>query len=120
MVPRKPTPSHLYVRIASREPTIKSWHEAGTTYAEVALTLAIGGAGARPSGGGTGPSNLTPREAEVATWVARGKTYGEVALVLSISADTAKAHIESVCHKLNAVNKTHAVAVALTQGLIKV
>jgi LuxR family transcriptional regulator, quorum-sensing system regulator BjaR1 len=62
---------------------------------------------------------LTPREVEATTWLARGKTYSEIALLLSISERTAKAHVESACHKLNAVNKTHAVALALVNGLIK-
>jgi DNA-binding CsgD family transcriptional regulator len=67
----------------------------------------------------TGTAQLTPREIEVMTWSARGKTYGEIATLLSIAEDTAKSHIESVRNKLNASNKTHAIAIALSNGYIK-
>ena len=62
---------------------------------------------------------LTPRETEVTTWIACGKTYPEIAILLSISERTAKAHLESACHKLNATNKAHAIAIALVNELIK-
>ena len=63
--------------------------------------------------------DLTPRELEVMTWSARGKTYGEIATLLSIQEDTAKFHIEHAREKLNATNKTHAIALALSHGYIK-
>jgi DNA-binding CsgD family transcriptional regulator len=62
---------------------------------------------------------LTSREIEIITWAARGKTYGEISVLLSISKDTAKDHMEHARSKLKAKNKTHAIAIALSSGLIK-
>jgi DNA-binding CsgD family transcriptional regulator len=62
---------------------------------------------------------LTSREIEVMTWAARGKTYGEISVLLSIGKDTAKDHMEHARSKLKAKNKTHAIAIAMSLGLIK-
>lgn len=62
---------------------------------------------------------LTDRETEVTAWIAHGKTYLEIATLLSISERTVRAHLENVCQKLNATNKTHAVALALMNNLIQ-
>jgi len=64
-------------------------------------------------------TRLTPREVETATWVARGRTYAQIAHLLSITEDTAKFHMENVRRKLNASNKTHAIALALVNCLIQ-
>ena len=64
-------------------------------------------------------NRLTDRETEVTAWIARGKTYPEIAKLLTISERTVRAHLENVCQKLNATNKTHAVALALMNSLIK-
>lgn len=61
---------------------------------------------------------LTPREIEVITWSARGKTAWEIAEILSLSEDTIRDHIRNACRKLNTRNKTHAIAVAMTLGVI--
>jgi DNA-binding CsgD family transcriptional regulator len=61
---------------------------------------------------------LTPREIEVMTWTARGKTQWAISEILMISERTVRAHIENACHKLNAANATHAIAVSLIHGLI--
>lgn len=62
--------------------------------------------------------NLTVRERECLLWAARGKTVGETATILGVSANTIKAHIKHAAHKLNAVNKTHAVVRAIYLQLI--
>jgi DNA-binding CsgD family transcriptional regulator len=64
-------------------------------------------------------ARLTPREVETATWIARGRTYAEIARLLSITEDTAKFHIENVRRKLGATNRTHAIALALVNCLIR-
>lgn len=66
----------------------------------------------------TGSIKLTPREIEVLTWSARGKTRWEIGVILRISEDTVKKHIENASQKLDASNKTHAIAVAIVHGLI--
>ena len=63
---------------------------------------------------------LSQRETEILTWSARGKTYPEISIILSIAEDTIKTYVERASKKLNATNKTHAVAVAVARGLIKV
>ena len=61
---------------------------------------------------------LTPREIEVLSWTARGKTRAEISAMLSISEETIKNYLEKSCRKLCAANKTQAVVIALTLGLI--
>jgi LuxR family transcriptional regulator, quorum-sensing system regulator BjaR1 len=62
---------------------------------------------------------LTPREREILRWAADGKTSWEVSVILNISERTVKFHLIQASHKLNAVNRTAAVAKALARGLIK-
>lgn len=65
-------------------------------------------------------AHLTPREIEVLTWTANGKTRWEISEILNISEETVKNHVENACVRLGTSNKTHAVALALVQGLISV
>lgn len=65
------------------------------------------------------PLRLSPRETEVMRWIACGKTSGDIARLLSISEDTVNAHVKNACLKLDAVNKTHATAIALVHGVIR-
>lgn len=62
---------------------------------------------------------LTAREREVLRWVAGGKTSWEISVILKISERTVKFHLIEASRKLNAVNRTAAVAKALARGLIK-
>jgi LuxR family quorum sensing-dependent transcriptional regulator len=62
---------------------------------------------------------LTAREREVLRWAADGKTSWEVSVILRISERTVKFHLIQASRKLNAVNRTSAVAKALALGLIK-
>lgn len=63
---------------------------------------------------------LSPREVDTLTFLAMGYGRGQVAEMLSISEHTLRAYIESARFKLGAANTTHAVARALTEGLIVV
>lgn len=63
-------------------------------------------------------NKISKRELEILSWAAEGKTYPEISTILEITEDTAKAHVESVRQKLNAKNKTHAVAIALRSSII--
>ncbi|HEX2724431.1 MAG TPA: LuxR C-terminal-related transcriptional regulator [Beijerinckiaceae bacterium] len=65
-----------------------------------------------------GEVTLTDRERDVVAWAARGKTGVDTAEILRISEDTVDTHMRSVMRKLNASNKTHAVAKAIYFGLI--
>jgi LuxR family quorum sensing-dependent transcriptional regulator len=64
-------------------------------------------------------SGLSPREGEVLTWAALGFSAHEIADELTISAHTVKDHIDNAKMKLEARDKTHAVAIALSRGLIR-
>lgn len=63
---------------------------------------------------------LSPREVDALTFLAMGYGRGQVSDMLSISEHTLRAYIESARFKLGALNTTHAVARALTEGLIVV
>ena len=61
---------------------------------------------------------LTDREMECLRWYAEGKTYQDISDLLGISARTVRFFLESARHKLNCLNTTHTVVVALSRGLI--
>lgn len=61
---------------------------------------------------------LTEREIEVLRWSAGGKTADEIGTILGISARTVTFHITSSLTKLNAVNKTQAVAKAFLFSML--
>ncbi|HEX6834480.1 MAG TPA: autoinducer binding domain-containing protein [Rudaea sp.] len=61
---------------------------------------------------------LSAREREVLRWTAVGKTAGEVAAILGISERTINFHVTSALGKLNAVNKTQAVATAMMLNML--
>jgi DNA-binding NarL/FixJ family response regulator len=61
---------------------------------------------------------LTPREVEVLSLVARGLGNKEVGDVLGTAPGTVKAHVQSILSKLNAKDRTHAVTIALSRGII--
>ncbi|MEM6304386.1 MAG: LuxR family transcriptional regulator [Pseudomonadota bacterium] len=64
--------------------------------------------------------SLSPREVDAMTLLAIGYSRAQVADTLSISEHTLRVYIESARFKLGALNTTHAVARALTRGLIVV
>jgi len=61
---------------------------------------------------------LSPREVDAMTLLAVGYSRAQVAERLSISEHTLRAYVESARFKLGASNTTHAVARALSRGLI--
>lgn len=62
--------------------------------------------------------NLSPREIDALTLIAMGYSRAQVAETLTISEHTLRVYIESARSKLGALNTTHAVARALSRGLI--
>jgi DNA-binding CsgD family transcriptional regulator len=64
------------------------------------------------------PTLLSRREKEVVRWLADGKSTWEISAILGISERTVKFHVGVILHKLNAVNRTHAVATAISSGVI--
>jgi len=63
---------------------------------------------------------LTEREREVLSWVAAGKTAWEIGEILHIAKRTADEHVKSICRKLDAGTRTHAVAIAIRDRLIDI
>ncbi len=63
---------------------------------------------------------LSPREIEAMTLLAVGYSRAQAADTLSISEHTLRVYVESARHKLGAMNTTHAVARALSRGVIVV
>ena len=63
---------------------------------------------------------LTAREREVLTWVAAGKTAWEIGEILHIAKRTVDEHVQTVCRKLDAGTRAHAVAIAVRDRLIDV
>lgn len=61
---------------------------------------------------------LSPREVDAMTLLAMGYSRAQVAQTLTISEHTLRAYIESARFKLGAMNTVHAVARALSRGLI--
>ena len=61
---------------------------------------------------------LSPREVDAITLLAIGYNRAQVAQTLNISEHTLRAYIESARFKLGALNTVHAVARALSRGLI--
>lgn len=51
---------------------------------------------------------LTPRELQVIELVAQGKSNKEIASALCITTHTAKAHVQSILHKLGFESRTQA------------
>jgi LuxR family quorum sensing-dependent transcriptional regulator len=62
---------------------------------------------------------LTRREREVLQWAARGKSAWEIGEVLAIGRRTVEEHIATAARKLGAVNRPHAIALALRDKLIE-
>jgi DNA-binding NarL/FixJ family response regulator len=63
-------------------------------------------------------SDLTDREAEVLQLVARGLSNKEVARAIGRTDETVKIHLKNAFAKLAVADRTEAVTVALTRGLI--
>ncbi|MDO8426944.1 MAG: LuxR C-terminal-related transcriptional regulator, partial [Deltaproteobacteria bacterium] len=62
--------------------------------------------------------SLSRREKEIVQWIKEGKTNWEISIILKISERTVKFHVQNIERKLNAVNKTHVVAILMEQGAV--
>ena len=62
--------------------------------------------------------HLTGREAEVLSLLAEGLQLDEIAHRLGIGVETVRTHVRNASARLGAANRTHAVAIAIRQGLI--
>lgn len=62
---------------------------------------------------------LTKRELECLFWACEGKTAWEISQIVNVSERTVLFHLNNSTAKLGAVNRQHAVALAIKKGLIK-
>jgi len=65
------------------------------------------------------PTPLSEREVEVLRCVARGAANKEVAIRLQHIEETVKVHMKHILEKLAATDRTHAVTIALSRGIIE-
>jgi len=63
---------------------------------------------------------LSSREKEILKYIAEGNPNKTIAEVLHISEQTIKNHVTSIMRKLNANDRTHAVVLAMQQGLLNI
>lgn len=68
--------------------------------------------------GSTSVPTVSPREKEVLELLAKGASTNEIASVLTISENTVKTHIARILKKLDASNRTEAVARAIALGIL--
>jgi DNA-binding NarL/FixJ family response regulator len=66
-----------------------------------------------------GDEPLTAREIEVLQKVAAGNRNRDIAELLRISEETVKVHIKHIMEKLNAKDRTQAIAIAVRRGIIR-
>ena len=64
-------------------------------------------------------TKLTPRQQEILAYMAKGLTNVEIAEILRIRKDTVEEHVNLLLAKLDAANRTEAVAIAMRKQLIK-
>jgi DNA-binding NarL/FixJ family response regulator len=62
---------------------------------------------------------LSEREIEVLESVARGNSNKRIGIQLSISEETVKGHVKNILDKLGANDRTHAVTLGLTRGILQ-
>jgi len=63
-------------------------------------------------------TRLTQREREAIAWASQGKSAWEIGEILHIAQRTAEEHLATAARKLGAVNRTHAVALAIRNKII--
>jgi len=64
-------------------------------------------------------NDLSDRERDVLSWCAQGKTSVEIADILEVSDRSIEVHLKHAMQKLNARNRTAAVALAIRNGCIR-
>lgn len=63
-------------------------------------------------------TKLTPREVDVVHYGAAGKTNWEISQILGLSEHTVRDYFKTAGKKLNTVNRTHTIAVAISNDLV--
>jgi DNA-binding CsgD family transcriptional regulator len=61
---------------------------------------------------------ITQSEVEILNWLKEGKTSWEISIILCKSERVINFHINNIVKKLNSMNRTHAVVIALKKNII--
>jgi len=101
--------------IAGEFPTLAEARASGLDYDAILLAPSSVDS---PSRDAPPAEALTRREEQVLALLAEGLPNKAIASRLSISDQTVKFYVASICGKLGAANRTDAVRIALTRGLI--
>lgn len=64
------------------------------------------------------PFTLTKRQTECLTWAAKGHSLAMIARELVVEYRTVRTHLQQARRRLGAFNTTHAVAIAIREGLV--
>jgi len=62
--------------------------------------------------------NLTRQESVVLSWIPLGKTSWEIGQIMGITERTVTAHIVNMAAKLDAVNRTHLISIAICNDIL--
>jgi DNA-binding CsgD family transcriptional regulator len=63
--------------------------------------------------------SLTSREIEIIKWLKEGKSSWDISTILGKSESVINFHVKNIVRKLDAMNRTHAVAIAVENGLVE-
>jgi len=63
---------------------------------------------------------LTARQTEILTYLVKGLTNRDIAEMLRIREDSVEEHVNTILSKIDAVNRTEAVSIALRKQLVRV
>lgn len=63
-------------------------------------------------------TELSTRERQCLSWSAEGRTVDDIAVILGLSPETVRIYLKRAMRKLSSLNRTHAVAKAISLGLI--
>ena len=96
----------------------------GTTLVEQIRLVAEGGKAISPKASErfisyVSSKKLSDRELEVLRLIALGQSNKEIAQRLEVSVDTIKMHVKNLLQKLQASDRTQAVVIAISRGLIQ-
>ncbi|MDP2002039.1 MAG: autoinducer binding domain-containing protein [Desulfurivibrionaceae bacterium] len=72
----------------------------------------------KSTGEATKLQSLTKKEKEVLCWLHQGKTSWEISIILKVSEATVNFHVKNIKTKLNAVNRSQAVATSIHCKLV--
>lgn len=95
---------------------IRAAHEGRSTLSHAAAGILVQAAREGESEPALG-HDLTPREHEVLDLMVKGRKNNEIATELEIALGTARIHVSNILKKLDAGNRSEAIALAVHQGL---